>query len=207
LDPTGSTQKSDAIHLVLTIPLKHYPWFNMKPSLQLIYIVYLELLLGMYLECVFWILGVVKELNGWQLQSHVEIEIHVIDINDKIPTFKQTYYTPQISEDYPLNTPIINFTVTDDDARNTPNSNITLDLIDPYGKFSIYNDTRVSTSNNIQAYLIAKERLDYESLSPLDRQYKLKIIARDQGQPQSLQSEAQIYITITDVNDEVNSYF
>ncbi|CAF5201605.1 unnamed protein product, partial [Rotaria magnacalcarata] len=116
--------------------------------------------------------GVVKELSGWQLQSHVEIEIHVIDINDKIPTFKQTYYTPQISEDYPLNTPIINFTVTDDDARNTLNSNITLDLIDPYGKFSIYNDTRVSTSNNIQAYLIAKERLDYESLSPLDRQYK-----------------------------------
>ncbi|CAF4488147.1 unnamed protein product, partial [Rotaria socialis] len=146
--------------------------------------------------------GVVKELSGWQLQSHVEIEIYVIDINDKIPTFKQTYYTPQISEDYPLNTPIINFTVTDDDARNTLNSNITLDLIDPYGKFSIYNDTRVSTSNNIQAYLIAKERLDYESLSPLDRQYKLKIIARDNGQPQSLQSEAQIYITITDVNDE-----
>ncbi|CAF0806189.1 unnamed protein product [Rotaria sordida] len=146
--------------------------------------------------------GVVKELSGWQMQSHVEIEIHVIDINDKIPTFKQTYYTPQISEDYPLNTPIINFTVTDDDARNTPNSNITLDLIDPYGKFSIYNDSRISTSNNIQAYLIAKERLDYESLSPLDRQYKLKIIARDHGQPQSLQSEAQIYITITDVNDE-----
>jgi hypothetical protein len=146
--------------------------------------------------------GVVKELNGWQMQSHVEIEIHVIDINDKIPTFKQTYYTPQISEDYPLNTPIINFTVTDDDARNTPNSNITLDLIDPYGKFSIFNDTRVSTSNNIQAYLIAKERLDYESLSPLDRQYKLKIIARDNGQPKSLQSEAQVYITITDVNDE-----
>lgn len=138
------------------------------------------------------------------MTSHVDIEIHVIDTNDKIPTFKQTYYTPQISEDYPLNTPIINFTVTDDDARNTPNSNITLDLIDPYGKFSIYNDTRVSTSNNIQAYLIAKERLDYESLSPLDRQYKLKIIARDHGEPQSLQSEAQIYITITDVNDEVN---
>ncbi len=141
------------------------------------------------------------------MQSHVDIEIHVIDINDKIPTFKQTYYTPQISEDYPLNTPIINFTVTDDDARNTPNSNILLDLIDPYGKFAIFNDTRVSTSNNIQAYLIAKQRLDYESLSPLDRQYKLKIIARDQGQPQSLQSEAQIYITITDVNDEVNSIF
>jgi hypothetical protein len=139
------------------------------------------------------------------LQSHVDIEIHVIDINDKMPTFKQTYYTPQISEDYPLNTPIINFTVTDDDARNTPNSNITLDLIDPYGKFSIFNDTRVSTSNNIQAYLIAKERLDYESLSPLDRQYKLKIIARDHGQPKSLQSEAQIYITITDVNDEVKT--
>lgn len=148
-------------------------------------------------------LGVVKELSGWQMQSQVEIEIHVIDINDKIPTFKQTYYTPQISEDYPLNTPIINFTVTDDDARHTPNSNITLDLIDPYGKFSIYNDTRVSTSNNIQAYLIAKERLDYESLPPLDRQYKLKIIARDHGQPKSLQSEAQVYITITDVNDEV----
>jgi hypothetical protein len=151
--------------------------------------------------------GVVKELSGWQMQSNVEIQIHVIDVNDKIPTFKQTYYTPQISEDYPLNTPIINFTVTDDDARNTPNSNITLDLIDPYGKFSIYNDTRVSTSNNIQAYLIAKERLDYESLSPLDRQYKLKIIARDHGKPQSLQSEAQIYITITDVNDEVKAYF
>jgi hypothetical protein len=54
-------------------------------------------------------------------------------------------------------------------------------------------------------HLIAKERLDYESLSPLDRQYKLKIIARDNGQPKSLQSEAQVYITITDVNDEVNS--
>lgn len=144
-----------------------------------------------------------KELSGWQLQSAVDIEIHVIDINDKIPTFKQTYYTPQISEDYPLNTPIINFTVFDDDARNTPNSNITLDLIDPYGKFSIYNDTRVSTSNNIQAYLIAKDRLDYESLSPMDRQYKLRIIARDHGHPQALQSEAQIYITITDINDEV----
>ena len=150
-------------------------------------------------------LGVVKELSGWQMHSHVDIEIHVIDINDKIPTFKQTYYTPQISEDYPLNTPIINFTVTDDDARYTPNSNITLDLIDPYGKFSIYNDTRVSTSNNIQAYLIAKERLDYESLPPLDRQYKLKIIARDHGQPKALQSEAQVYITITDVNDEVKA--
>ena len=47
--------------------------------------------------------GVVKELSGWQMQSMVDIEIHVIDINDKIPTFKQTYYTPQISEDYPLN--------------------------------------------------------------------------------------------------------
>jgi hypothetical protein len=64
----------------------------------------------------------------------------------------------------------------------------------------------VSTSNNIQAYLIAKERLDYESLSPLDRQYKLKIIARDNGQPKSLQSEAQVYITITDVNDEVRNF-
>ena len=144
-----------------------------------------------------------KELNGWQMQSHVEIEIHVIDINDKVPTFKQTYFTPQISEDYPLNTPIINFTVTDDDAKNTLNSNITLDLIDPYGKFAIFNDTYVSTSNYIQAYLIAKERLDYESLPALDRQYKLKVIARDHGQPQSLQSEAQIYITVTDVNDEV----
>lgn len=146
--------------------------------------------------------GVVKELSGWQMTSQVEIEIHVIDVNDKTPTFQQTYYTPQITEDYPLNTPIINFTVTDDDARYTPNSNITLDLIDPYGKFAIYNDTRVSTSNQVQAYLIAKERLDYESLPPLDRQYKLKIIARDHGQPKPLQSEAQIYITVTDVNDE-----
>ncbi|CAF0986984.1 unnamed protein product, partial [Didymodactylos carnosus] len=145
--------------------------------------------------------GIVKELNGWQLDARVDIEIHIIDINDKTPTFKQTYYTPQISEDYPLNTPIINFTVTDDDARNSQNSNITLDLVDSYGKFSIYYDP-ISTPNNIQAYLIAKERLDYESLSPLDRQYKLRIIARDNGQPKSLQSEAQIYITVTDVNDE-----
>ncbi|KAK7922753.1 hypothetical protein WMY93_009655 [Mugilogobius chulae] len=122
------------------------------------------------------------------LASQKKITIKILDVNDNAPEIEVTSFSSSIPEDSRPGTTVALISVNDRDSGL--NGKVTC---------SIEGDVPFTLSPSLQDKmfsLVTKSALDRETQS----QYVLSIVAKDQGQP-SLTSEKNIFIVISDVND------
>ncbi|KAG5681556.1 hypothetical protein PVAND_010976 [Polypedilum vanderplanki] len=117
--------------------------------------------------------------------SKTTIEIHLDDVNDNFPTFVQSNYRLQVSENAEMGSKIGNVFAFDDDAG------------EKYGKISYslrgFGSEKFETAID-EGGIYVKNTLDYEQ----QKSYSLSLIARDGG---NRESNANIYIDVLDIND------
>ncbi|KAK7922751.1 hypothetical protein WMY93_009653 [Mugilogobius chulae] len=122
------------------------------------------------------------------LTTEKNVIIKILDVNDNAPEIEVTSFSSSIPEDSRPGTTVALISVNDRDSRL--NGKVTC---------SIEGDVPFTLSPSLQDKmfsLVTKSALDRETQS----QYVLSIVAKDQGQP-SLTSEKNIFIVISDVND------
>eukprot|EP00794_Sanderia_malayensis_P015994 gene15994-17605_t len=123
--------------------------------------------------------------NGFPpLKSSTIIKINVIDVNDQYPTFKQLYYSNNVSEALPIGAVVVRVMANDNDSMTYGLAYY--NLTDPTSTFTIDSSGRISLL----------KKLDYE----ITQNYTLIVDAVDAGGLVSRQS-ATVFIRITDVND------
>ena len=124
------------------------------------------------------------------------VEILISDVNDNQPTFIPEVYSTSIREDSPVDSNILEVTVSDLDEVNTMNSELELSIIN-YSTvpFNISVVTRMSQYHYV-ATIVLTSPLDCEQTS----EYSLVIQASDVGTP-SLIGTAMVNIQVTGVNE------
>ncbi|KAK7922750.1 hypothetical protein WMY93_009652 [Mugilogobius chulae] len=122
------------------------------------------------------------------LSTQKNVIIKILDVNDNAPEIEVTSFSSSIPEDSRPGTTVALISVNDRDSGL--NGKVTC---------SIEGDVPFALSPSLQDKmfsLVTKSALDRETQS----QYVLSIVAKDHGQP-SLTSEKNIFIVISDVND------
>ncbi len=119
------------------------------------------------------------------LKTALKLHIQVHDVNDNSPVFdKENLYEIELSETYPVNTPIATLRATDADSGR--NGRIS---------YSLRDNSHVAVLRNSGALILRR---------PLDREFEqelwLTVIARDHGVP-PLESSVHVTIKISDRND------
>ena len=122
------------------------------------------------------------------------LTVIVNDINDEIPIFSQTTYTPSIRENIPEGTRILTVTATDGDTG--PNGEITYHIAAGTG-ISIFEIDPVSGAISTRI----GSTIDYETRSS----YDVIVVAQDSGIP-AQSASALVHITILDLNDETPTF-
>ena len=122
------------------------------------------------------------------------LTILVSDVNDEIPIFSKTIYTPTLGENVPPGTTVVTVTATDRDKDQ--NGQILYTIVSGNGMFQFAIDSVsgiVSTAN--------ESKIDYET----EVSYDLIIKAEDSGTPKK-SSSCLVQITVIDLNDEVPQF-
>ena len=118
--------------------------------------------------------------------SVLELVINIIDINDEQPQFVEDNYMIDVLENTTVGSVVLTIVATDNDIGS--NSVVEYHLTPLNSVFSI---------NETTGELILSSHLDYES----DITYNLTVVAVDLGFPNRLSSEALVYISVINVND------
>ena len=145
----------------------------------------------------------VRARDSGNLTDQMAIKIHVMDVNDHPPLFKQSLYLFEIQEGVYDQYKIGTVTAFDSDFGN--NANITYELIaDGYDEGHDYE----SVQFNIGKYtgdLVVSGTLDRETKN----MYNFVIKARDQPRDagSSLSSTTDVEIKILDINDNPPTFF
>ncbi|XP_066446733.1 protocadherin gamma-C5-like isoform X3 [Eleutherodactylus coqui] len=121
-----------------------------------------------------------------------QITIVIIDFNDNAPIFQWTFYKVNVTENLPVNTPIIQIHASDLDEGLNAEIEYLLDGRTPVSVrqlFSLEPDTGIIRTNGV---------LDFESSNA----YEITVRAKDKGIPQ-MEGSCTVQIAIVDVNDHV----
>ena len=122
------------------------------------------------------------------LNDLATLTINIIDINDNTPVFTGSNYTASIYENTTANVEVLLVSATDSDSGSNALIRYDIDL-ESSQYFSI--DT-VTGLIRARAHLIDREK---------DQLFNIIVTARDSGEGVSLQSNTNVTVFITDVND------
>lgn len=111
----------------------------------------------------------------------------IVDENDNAPIFDKDFYSINITENTPKNSPLLRFHALDLDEENTSNSRIEYHL-DDQTLFSLNSSTG-------ELFLIGELNREEKS------SYEFDIIASDHGHPRPLSSTVHCRINLIDMND------
>ena len=140
----------------------------------------------------------VEDMHKSQLETTrtgtMTLTVILNDINDEIPIFSQTTYTPSIRENIADGTRILTVIATDKDTG--PNGDVTYQIVAGTGTTLFEID---SVSGAISTRIAST--IDYETRSS----YDLIVVAEDNGIPKQ-SSSALVHITILDLNDETPTF-
>ncbi|XP_034723136.1 protocadherin-16-like [Etheostoma cragini] len=110
--------------------------------------------------------------------------VHVIDVNDEVPWFKQSQYEAQLSENQPQGTSVL--TVSASDLDQGTNGQVT------YGGIS----EEPFSINSVTGVIMTTKSLDRE----LQEYYTMTVYAKDEGLPPNY-AKATVRIRVLDEND------
>uniref|UniRef100_A0A3Q1GCP1 Protocadherin alpha-8-like n=1 Tax=Acanthochromis polyacanthus TaxID=80966 RepID=A0A3Q1GCP1_9TELE len=131
-------------------------------------------------------------IDGGTLQKSgtSEIIIHVLDINDNIPTFTKTLYKTSITENAPLGTTVVTVTATDADEGANKDIVYLLNSKDQDHVLEIFEiDSKTGT-------ITVKETIDFET----NPAFEIRVQATDKGQP-PLTAQCKVLVEVVDLND------
>ncbi|XP_068128027.1 protocadherin gamma-B4-like [Hyperolius riggenbachi] len=132
----------------------------------------------------------VEAIDGGGLVAQCTVFIQIVDVNDNAPEIILTsLYTP-VSEDVPLGTLVALINVKDLDSGK--NGEVTCHIS------SILVFKLLPSSNNYYR-LVTVSLLDRE----INSTYNITIIAEDEGIPYSMVTRKNLYLTVSDVNDNM----
>lgn len=117
------------------------------------------------------------------------VHVQLADLNDHSPVFDKETYEVKISENAPVNTPVVRLKVSDADSGR--NARVKL-------RIAAGNERRQFRIDPISGVLLVNRPLDAEDRSS----YTLTVSALDQANVgMRRQSSAKVRVTVTDVND------
>ena len=128
---------------------------------------------------------IARDSGGPSLSSLVSVTAIIGDVNDNAPQFFQSNYDVELLENVPQMTLVFTAIATDSDAGS--NGDISYSLVSAHNAFAI---------DPITGELFTVASIDRE----IQDSYPLEIVASDAGSP-ALSSVANLFINITDVND------
>lgn len=128
-----------------------------------------------------------------RLTSTISLNVSVSDINDNSPQFTMNTVSSEVPENTTSNSLIATLTATDADIGS--NGTITFDIISGDTN-NVFNVTVLSIGNVYTGEIRLRTGLDYETQAT----YNLIVRASDDG-PTPRTSTANVYITVTNVND------
>lgn len=123
--------------------------------------------------------------------AYTQLKVIVLDENDERPEFTQNLIVVKMLENVPENTLVAMLTASDHDQGT--NGSVSYSL-HPEVQYK-YNKGAFAL-DSLTGQLIVKTQLDREKIS----QYKIKILAKDQGSPPK-SSTATVILDVLDVND------
>lgn len=121
--------------------------------------------------------------------SEASIEIEVEDVNDNVPIFSKQTYSLVITEGLPIGTSVIQLSASDRDSGR--NKDLTFQMVK-----TERNEADYFEIDPHSGLIVIKQVLDHENT----KHFSLKIRATDNGTA-PLSSEANVFINVTDVND------
>lgn len=121
--------------------------------------------------------------------SEASIEIEVEDVNDNVPIFSKQTYSLVITEGLPIGTSVIQLSASDRDSGR--NKDLTFQMLK-----TERNEADYFEIDPHSGLIVIKQVLDHENT----KHFSLKIRATDNGTA-PLSSEANVFINVTDVND------
>lgn len=127
--------------------------------------------------------------------SEASVEVEVEDVNDNAPVFSKPVYSVNITEELPVGTSVIQVSASDSDSGR--NKDLTFELLQTEGSEAGFFEVDPQTGS-----IVTKQVLDYEST----KHFHLKIRVTDNGTV-PLNSEAQVFVNVTDVNDNPPDFF
>lgn len=154
-------------------------------------------------------------IKGASLNSSVNVEVNVLDVNDNPPTFygyddvvanyegninsqhyqdKIPVYYANAAENSPIGTPITRVFANDSDFSGNGNGLILFDI--PYRKAK----QNLFTIDSKEGVITTIGKLDYET----DKSHNVTIIASDLGSP-SLSSTALLVVNVIDVPEDIKT--
>ncbi|XP_075131429.1 protocadherin gamma-C5-like isoform X17 [Leptodactylus fuscus] len=119
-----------------------------------------------------------------------QITVLVLDINDNAPTFHQSRYKVNLSENVPLKTVVIKLNATDLDEG--PNG----EIFYSFNHHTLESEKQIFDLNPQSGEIFIKGSVDFEEA----KFYELSVRAVDKGSPQ-LEGRCVVQIEIEDVND------
>ena len=123
--------------------------------------------------------------------------VRVCDINDNHPVFSQQYYAINISENFPLNQPIMQITATDADGGPFCNGEDAINQQDNVIRYSLLNaEDTPFVIDNATGEISLNQSLNFEGIT----QYTIAIQATDLGIP-PLNNTVNVTINVLDFND------
>ncbi|XP_044168013.1 protocadherin-like wing polarity protein stan, partial [Acropora millepora] len=129
-------------------------------------------------------------VNGPSAKVSAEVLVTISDVNDNPPIFKKSFYQKSTSEDASLTSEVITVTATDADSPGSSNSLITYTIADGNVGNKFFIGFYSGTVTVIRS-------LDFESVN----NYTLKIIAKDGGPNNGLNSSTTLKILVQDADD------
>ncbi|XP_025032718.1 protocadherin Fat 4, partial [Python bivittatus] len=129
----------------------------------------------------------IKATDGGGLSAYCKVFVDIEDENDNAPEVTLSSVTNPLPEDYPIETVVAVFSVTDLDSGDNGRTTCNIDSNLPF---------MLKPTKNNYYQLVIHWPLDREQVS----EYNITITAADQGSP-SLSSMRIINIQISDVND------
>ncbi|KAL6117350.1 fat2 [Pungitius sinensis] len=121
--------------------------------------------------------------------SEASVEVEVEDVNDNAPVFSKLTYTVTVEEGLPIDTPVIQLFASDRDSGR--NKDLTFQIVKAEA-----NETVFFAVDPVSGLIVTKQVLDHENT----KHFHFKVKATDNGSV-PLSSEAQVFINVTDVND------
>nr|XP_060630176.1 protocadherin beta-16-like isoform X9 [Anolis sagrei ordinatus] len=129
----------------------------------------------------------VKATDGGGLSGHCKVLVEVEDVNDNAPEISVISANSPLSENSPLETLVVLFSVKDQDSGDNGKALCSVDMNLPFA-------LKVTTNSFYQ--LVIQSPLDREKVA----EYNVTITAMDRGSPR-LTSTRIINVQISDVND------
>nr|XP_020655036.1 protocadherin alpha-5-like isoform X6 [Pogona vitticeps] len=127
------------------------------------------------------------------MKGHCKVLIEVLDVNDNAPEVSISSLSVPVPEDSPLGTVVALLSISDRDSGT--NGHVNCSLQPPGLPFKL--------SSNFKNYysLVLAETLDRERVA----EYRLLIIAQDQGDP-SLSTSNSLVVPVSDINDNAPTF-